>query len=87
MFVIEIDSHVIVVIIIMWGVAMMTTVITACGSGCELNNLKLLVAFAMLATLGMLFHPRWRHYLLLPSCVALAGGVSALLVAFHMPWH
>lgn len=51
----------------------------------KLSSLKLLVALAMLATLCMLFHPRLRHYLLLPSCVALAGGLCALVVAFQLP--
>ena len=31
----------------------------------------------------MLFHRRLRHYLLLPSCLALAGGLAAVAVNFH----
>jgi hypothetical protein len=36
----------------------------------------------MLATLVMLFNSRLRHYLLLPSCMALAGGLAAISLNF-----
>ena len=32
----------------------------------------------------MLCHHRLRHYLLLPSCLALAGGAAAVTVNFHI---
>ncbi|MEH2920470.1 DUF1435 domain-containing protein [Samsonia erythrinae] len=50
----------------------------------ELTHLKVIIAIALLATLAMLFHQRLRHYLLLPSCVALAGGLAALSVMFNL---
>ncbi|MBG6245558.1 hypothetical protein CS369_13630 [Candidatus Symbiopectobacterium sp. 'North America'] len=52
----------------------------------QLNSWKLIVAIALLATAVMLFHPRLHHYLLLPSYIALAGGLSALVVAFQTTW-
>ncbi|PWC12055.1 DUF1435 domain-containing protein [Brenneria roseae subsp. americana] len=50
----------------------------------NLTHLKLIIAVALLATLFMLFHQRLRHYLLLPSCVALAGGLAALSITFNL---
>lgn len=49
-----------------------------------IENLRSLVIVAMLATLVMLFNSRLRHYLLLPSCLALAGGLAAISVNFSM---
>ncbi|WP_336797203.1 DUF1435 domain-containing protein [Erwinia aphidicola] len=43
---------------------------------------RVLMVAALLATLVMLFHKRLRHYMLLPSCIALAGGVAAISVNF-----
>lgn len=43
---------------------------------------RLLMVVAFLATVIMLFHKRLRHYLLLPSCIALAGGLAAISVNF-----
>ncbi|CCG88450.1 DUF1435 domain-containing protein [Erwinia piriflorinigrans] len=43
---------------------------------------RLLMVVAFLATVIMLFHKRLRHYLLLPSCMALAGGLAAISVNF-----
>ncbi len=40
----------------------------------NMMQLRTLIVIAMLATLVMLFNSRLRHYLLLPSCMALAGG-------------
>ncbi|MEQ9768828.1 DUF1435 domain-containing protein [Pectobacterium versatile] len=50
----------------------------------NLTHLKVIIAIALLATLVMLFHQRLRHYLLLPSCIALAGGLVALSVTFNL---
>ncbi|MBJ7222635.1 MULTISPECIES: DUF1435 domain-containing protein [unclassified Brenneria] len=50
----------------------------------NLTHLKVIIAIALLATLAMLLHQRLRHYLLLPSCIALAGGLAALSVVFNL---
>lgn len=39
---------------------------------------RLVIAVALLATISMLYHKRLRHYLLLPSCAALIGGLLAI---------
>lgn len=43
---------------------------------------RVLMVGAFLATVVMLFHKRLRHYMLLPSCIALAGGLAAISVNF-----
>lgn len=44
---------------------------------------RMLMVAAFLATLAMLFHKRLRHYMLLPSCLALAGGIAAISFNFN----
>lgn len=44
---------------------------------------RIVMIVALLLTVVMLFHRRLRHYLLLPSCLALAGGLAAVAVNFH----
>ncbi|WON77528.1 DUF1435 domain-containing protein [Serratia sp. UGAL515B_01] len=48
----------------------------------DMMQLRTLIVIAMLATLVMLFNSRWRHYLLLPSSMALAGGLAAISLRF-----
>jgi hypothetical protein len=48
----------------------------------NIMQLRTLIVIAMLATLVMLFNSRLRHYLLLPSCMALAGGLAAISLNF-----
>ena len=43
---------------------------------------RVFMVMAFLATALMLFHKRLRHYLLLPSCMALMGGVLAMVINF-----
>ncbi|SQJ29887.1 Protein of uncharacterised function (DUF1435) [Serratia rubidaea] len=50
----------------------------------DMMQLRSLIVIAMLATLVMLFNSRWRHYLLLPSCMALAGGLAAISLHFDL---
>lgn len=45
---------------------------------------RVIMVIALLATVAMLYHKRLRHYLLLPSCLALAGGMAAISVNFGM---
>ena len=50
----------------------------------DMMQLRSLIVIAMLATLVMLFNSRLRHYLLLPSCMALAGGLAAIGLNFNL---
>lgn len=43
---------------------------------------RMLMVVAFLATVVMLYHKRLRHYMLLPSCLALVGGLAAMMVNF-----
>ncbi|WNN44919.1 MULTISPECIES: DUF1435 domain-containing protein [Winslowiella] len=46
------------------------------------NQWRLVMVIALLATVSMLYHKKLRHYLLLPSCVALAGCLVAISLKF-----
>ncbi|ADP10172.1 hypothetical protein EJP617_04910 [Erwinia sp. Ejp617] len=43
---------------------------------------RVLMVVALLATVLMLFHQRLRHFLLLPSCIALGCGLAAVSANF-----
>lgn len=45
---------------------------------------RVVMVISLLATVVMLYHKRLRHYLLLPSCLALAGGMAAISINFGM---
>jgi hypothetical protein len=45
---------------------------------------RMVMTVALLLTVVMLFNQRLRHYLLLPSCLALAGGLAAVSMNFHL---
>ncbi|NIH11180.1 MAG: DUF1435 domain-containing protein [Serratia symbiotica] len=49
----------------------------------DMIQLRTLILIAMLATLAMLFSSHLRHYLLLPSCMALVGGLTAISLHFN----
>nr|WP_113865792.1 DUF1435 domain-containing protein [Brenneria salicis]NMN92770.1 uncharacterized protein DUF1435 [Brenneria salicis ATCC 15712 = DSM 30166]RBP63747.1 uncharacterized protein DUF1435 [Brenneria salicis ATCC 15712 = DSM 30166]RLM31032.1 hypothetical protein BHG07_07460 [Brenneria salicis ATCC 15712 = DSM 30166] len=66
-----------------WGVLLPCAIILLLAmQGLNLLHFKLIIAIALLATLFMLFHQRLRHFLLLPSCVALAGGLVVVSIMF-----
>lgn len=44
----------------------------------DLFSLRMWVALAMIVTVLMLFNRRWRDYILLPSGLALAGGLATM---------
>jgi len=52
--------------------------------GPSFSQWRLVIIVALLMTIVMLFNQRLRHYLLLPSCLALAGGLAAVSVNFHL---
>lgn len=43
---------------------------------------RIIMLMALILTLVMLLHPRLRHYLLLPACLVVSGGVAAMVVNF-----
>ncbi|PKH25377.1 hypothetical protein CIG19_05960 [Enterobacterales bacterium CwR94] len=49
----------------------------------SMTQWRALVVIALLSTVLMLFHQRLRHFMLLPSCVALAGGMTAIALNFY----
>ncbi|MHA6310092.1 DUF1435 domain-containing protein [Pantoea sp. S-LA4] len=52
--------------------------------GPSFSQWRLVMVVALLMTIVMLFNQRLRHYLLLPSCLALAGGLAAVSVNFQL---
>ncbi|AHG21084.1 membrane protein [Chania multitudinisentens RB-25] len=68
-----------------WGVLLPCTLMLLLALiGLNMMQLRTMIAIAMLVTLVMLFNSRWRHYLLLPSFMALAGGVAAISLHFNV---
>lgn len=68
-----------------WGVLLPCALLPILAlANMTLEHLKDLVILAMLATLIMLLHTTLRHYVLLPSFVALAGGLTAISVNFNL---
>lgn len=45
---------------------------------------RVIIVLALLATVGMLYHPRLRHYVLLPSCIAFASGLMLIVSHLHL---
>ncbi|EOI3502888.1 DUF1435 domain-containing protein [Cronobacter dublinensis] len=45
---------------------------------------RVIIVLALLTTVGMLYHPRLRHYVLLPSCIAFASGLMLIVSHLHM---
>lgn len=52
-------------------------------SNLNLSFLKSMMVLAMLTTLAMLFNPRLRDYILLPSGLALAGGLATISLNYN----
>lgn len=45
---------------------------------------RVIIVLALLATIGMLYHPRLRHYVLLPSCIAFSSGLMLIVSHLHL---
>lgn len=68
-----------------WGVLLPCAVIPLITlMNLSFSEWRVVMVIALLATVAMLYHKRLRHYLLLPSCLALAGGMAAISVNFGM---
>lgn len=63
-----------------WGALFATVVV--CGlavSGLSLSQWRGMTALALLSTAAMLFHSRLRHFILLPSVLALTSGLMLMI--------
>lgn len=89
------DYHMILVIIIVvrgetmlqralgggWGVMIPGALIVALGyAGVSADVWRVLVAVGMLMSAAMIWHRQLCHFILLPSCVALIGGIMLMIV-------
>ncbi|HDL6963380.1 TPA: DUF1435 family protein [Yersinia enterocolitica] len=64
-----------------WGMLLPVTLLPVLGwADITVGQLRVLIVVAMLATVSMLYHARLRHFLLLPSCLALLAGMVAVLM-------
>lgn len=64
-----------------WGVLLPCAMIPVLAAmDLSFSQWRALMVIALLATVSMLYHKRLRHYLLLPSCIALAGSLVAISV-------
>lgn len=62
-----------------WGVLLSGALVVGLAlSGLTFGEWRVLMVLAMVATTGMLFHRRLRHFMLLPSCIALASAMALL---------
>jgi len=67
-----------------WGISLPTLVLPLLiVSNLNLSFLKGMMVLAMLTTLAMLFNPRLRDYILLPSGLALAGGLATISLNYN----
>lgn len=64
-----------------WGMLLPFTLLPVLGwADITVGQLRVLIVVAMMATVSMLYHARLRHFLLLPSCLALLAGMAAVLM-------
>lgn len=64
-----------------WAVVVPGALIVALGyAGVSADVWRTLVAVGMLMSAVMLWHRQLRHFILLPSCVALIGGIMLMMV-------
>ena len=47
----------------------------------SINVWKAIIVSGLLVTSGMIWHKQLRHFVLLPSCVALVGGILVILMS------
>lgn len=66
-----------------WGVLLPCTALPLLAMmQLSYSEWRLVMIIALLLTATMLFHKTLRHYLLLPSCLALAGALVAISLNF-----
>jgi len=66
-----------------WGVLLPFAIVPVMAlMELSFNQWRGVMVIALLATISMLYHKKLRHYLLLPSCMALAGCLVAISLKF-----
>ncbi|WP_162380792.1 DUF1435 domain-containing protein [Citrobacter sp. NCU1] len=64
-----------------WGILLPGVVITGLAfTDLSLAAWKAMVVSGLLLTSLMLYHKQLRHFVLLPSCVALASGIMLVMI-------
>ncbi|MBB1198911.1 DUF1435 domain-containing protein [Enterobacteriaceae bacterium 89] len=64
-----------------WGVLIPGVVLTALGFvGLSAETWKGLVVLGLLLTSTMIWHQQWRHFVLLPSAIALISGMILMMM-------
>lgn len=68
-----------------WGVVVPGVLIAALGyAGVSADVWRTLVTVGMLMSAAMIWHRQLRHFILLPSCVALIGGIMLMILDFKL---
>ncbi|MEK6490730.1 DUF1435 domain-containing protein [Klebsiella grimontii] len=64
-----------------WGVVLPSVLIAALGfADLSVDAWRALVALGMLMSAMMIWHRQLRHFVLLPSCVALVSGMMLIIM-------
>ncbi|HAT8013259.1 DUF1435 domain-containing protein [Citrobacter rodentium] len=67
-----------------WGVLLPGIVIAGLAfADLSLAVWKAIIVSGLLLTPGMLYHKQLRHFVLLPSCVALIGGMIVIILNWN----
>ncbi len=65
-----------------WGVVLPGIVLTGLAfSDLSLIVWKMLIVIGLLVTSAMIWHKQLRHFVLLPSCVALISGILVIMMS------
>ena len=68
-----------------WGVLIPGVLLAALGfADLSVDAWRGLVTLGMLMSAMMIWHRQLRHFVLLPSCVALIGGIMLILLNFRL---
>ncbi|ECG8589517.1 DUF1435 domain-containing protein [Salmonella enterica subsp. salamae] len=67
-----------------WGVLLPGIIIAALAfTDLSENALKVLIVSGLLLSALMLYHKQLRHFVLLPSCMALIGGIMLAMTNWN----
>lgn len=67
-----------------WGVLLPGVIIVGLAFiGLSADALKLLIVSGLLLSALMLYHKQLRHFVLLPSCIALIGGMMLAMMNWN----